>query len=149
MVRNMGSTHLRSVIPVGGSIPQPRPMGIRSYETICDNGGRRVKAYYLNGVRCNVFGFPISETAKEKLACHGCKGFRCDTKRDIRDQTSRADQHFSRPKKTSVVSFHKKRPIKTNYHQGPLPVHEKQRYDKRHYVQKLIDIQTSSIETKN
>ena len=137
---NMGNTKLRSVIPVGGSIPQPRPLGIKTYETICDNGGRRVKTYYINGVRCNVFGFPITDKAKKKLACKGCDGFRCDKNRNILNSTCRSQKHFSDPK---PHDYNQKRPLKTNYHHGPLPAHEKKRYDDRNYIQKFMDLTTT------
>jgi hypothetical protein len=72
-----------SVIPQGGSILATKPPQFKTYQTICDNGGRRIPSYYLGGRRVNALGFGLSTHDIKQIrknGCHGCDGFRCASK---------------------------------------------------------------------
>ena len=53
------------------------------YHTKCDNGSRMIPKYYVNGVKTNALGIPLSEKDIEminKNKCTGCNGLRCRAK---------------------------------------------------------------------
>ncbi len=105
-------------IPRGGSIISPKPPELKTYYTICDNGGRRIPSYYLGGRRVNALGLALTDTdrqAIDKFSCKGCRNFRCKPSMFSCHSTAQSEtRHIpGRPKKVF--------PKPSNYYQGPLP----------------------------
>lgn len=96
-----------SVIPEGGSILATKPPQLTAYQTICDNGGRKITSYYLGGRRVNALGFGLSSQDIrwiKKNRCHGCDGFRC------------ASQYFANQSTAQRV-----KPLSSKYREYPVP----------------------------
>jgi hypothetical protein len=92
-----------SLIPDGGSILASKPPELTTYQTICDNGGRKITSYYLGGRQVNALGFGLSKSDEAWIhqnRCRGCDGFRC------------ARQYFGSPSTAQPVkSFSSKYPV--------------------------------------
>ena len=67
-----GSSKRDMTIPQGGSIPSPRPPVSVIYETICNNGSRRIPAYYVGGQRVTALGFPLMDRDRKAISKKAC-----------------------------------------------------------------------------
>ena len=107
-------------IPRGGSILSPKPPEMKIYHTICDNGARRIPAYYLGGRRVNALGFGLSDRdleAIDKNKCKGCDSFRCIANKFASVSTAQKIPK-ARPPKCPTT---KTRPNSSHYYEGPYP----------------------------
>ncbi len=107
-------------IPKGGSIPVPKPPQFKTYYTICDNGGRKIPAYYLGGRRVNALGFGLSKTdikQIDKNKCYGCNSFRCQGKKWASVSTDQPEVR----RKTRNCPTDMTYPIASPYFNGPYP----------------------------
>ena len=108
-------------IPRGGSIITPKPPQLKTYYTICDNGGRRIPSYYLGGRRVNALGFGLSDNDIKNIKknkCTGCNGFRCVANQFASVSTDQPEVIFQ-PKKCPNEKIY---PASSPYFSGPLPI---------------------------
>ena len=59
------------------------PNKVVVYYTKCDNGSRLIPKYYVNGIKTNALGIPLSEKDIKminKNKCTGCQQLRCRAK---------------------------------------------------------------------
>ena len=64
--------------------------------TLCDNGSRRVPSYYLNGVRVNALGFPLTKKdykLRKRIECKGCLSGRCYKNKYYKPTTAVKQKH--------------------------------------------------------
>lgn len=107
-------------IPRGGSILSPKPPEMKIYHTICDNGARRIPAYYLGGRRVNALGFGLSDKdlrAIHNNSCKGCNGFRCIANKFASVSTAQKVSKYIPPNCPTTKTY----PHPSPYYMGPYP----------------------------